>query len=376
MSFIKTAKQIALDLPSWRTKRRIVVFESDDWGSIRMSSSQARDALKSLGHTIEANPYQLYDGLETNEDIDKLQEVLKGVTNKSGLGAVFTLNYCAANPDFGKIREANFQRYFREPFYQTYQTYSNSQDVIEKVKNGIDEEVFEVQFHGAEHLNINRWMQALQKGDKQTREAFYEEIFSPAIAPYTGYTMEYMDALDYDDCSEIAQQIQSLKEGLNIFREVWEKSPQSFIAPCYRWSKPIEDFLSANAINFIQGQRVQLHPKNKTGFVQRKIYHYTGQKNKLGQIYTVRNVIFEPSIHGQEDALAMAKKQIQQAFKWKIPAIVSSHRINYTSRLDVANRERGLNGLAALLDWVTEEFPSVEFLGSAALGKRIVKAKS
>ncbi|WP_020538030.1 hypothetical protein [Lewinella cohaerens] len=375
MKLFRELKRWVLDLPSWRTHNPILTIESDDWGSIRMSSSQARDALKSLGHTIEANPYQLYDGLETNEDIDRLQEVLREVSGISGLGAVFTLNYCAANPDFEKIEEANFKRYFREPFHQTYQTYSKSQDVIEKVKNGVHGEVFEVQFHGAEHLNVNRWMRALQKGDKQTREAFYEGIFSPAIASSTGYTMEYMDALDYDNRSEITQQIQSLNEGLNIFREVWGESPQSFIAPCYRWGKPIEDFLAANSIYFIQGQRAQLHPKNEPGFSQRKIYRYTGQKNKLGQIYSVRNVIFEPSLYGQKQALIMAKQQIRYAFKWKLPAIVSSHRINYTSRLDQTNRESSLAALKELLHWVKNEYTDVAFLGSSALSERIKKTK-
>ena len=28
------------NLPGWRTKRHIIVIESDDWGSIRMSSKE------------------------------------------------------------------------------------------------------------------------------------------------------------------------------------------------------------------------------------------------------------------------------------------------------------------------------------------------
>jgi hypothetical protein len=32
----KSIKQNIINLPGWRTNRKIIVFESDDWGSIRM----------------------------------------------------------------------------------------------------------------------------------------------------------------------------------------------------------------------------------------------------------------------------------------------------------------------------------------------------
>ena len=38
MSFKQTITHNLLNIPGWNTKRRIVVFESDDWGAIRMPS--------------------------------------------------------------------------------------------------------------------------------------------------------------------------------------------------------------------------------------------------------------------------------------------------------------------------------------------------
>jgi hypothetical protein len=366
-------KRWVMDLPAWRADNPILTIESDDWGSIRTNSKQAGKYLEKMKQLVDVNPYQLYDGLETESDIELLLEVLKAVRVKNGEGAVMTLNYCTANPDFDKIEAEGYKSYCREPFTQTYKSYGKSEGVVDLVKEGFARALFDVQFHGTEHLNVNRWMRALQQGDRQTMEAFSGRVFSPAIAKSTGYAMEYMDALDYDDASESKEHIQQLEEGLKIFRDVWGNSPKSFIAPCYRWSEPIEEFLAANGICFIQGQRAQLHPTNGMGFAQRKIFRYTGQRNRLGQIYTVRNVTFEPSIHGTSTSLAMAKQQIQQAFELKIPAIVSSHRINYTSRLDASNRNNSVKSLQVLLEWVAAKFPSVEFLGSAALGERIMK---
>ena len=135
----------------------------------------------------------------------------------------------------------------------------------------------------------------------------------------------------------------------------------------------LEPKLKDLGIRYIQGQRAQLHPKDEPGYRQRKIYHYTGQRNKHGQIYTVRNVMFEPSLHGVSKSLDMAKRQIEYAFRWRIPAIVSSHRINYTSRIEVENRERGIQALDDFLSWVTKTYPEVEFHNSESLGEILEK---
>ena len=38
MTLKQTITHNLLNIPGWRTKRHIVVIESDDWGSIRMPS--------------------------------------------------------------------------------------------------------------------------------------------------------------------------------------------------------------------------------------------------------------------------------------------------------------------------------------------------
>ena len=53
----------ASNVPGWRTKRKIVVIESDDWGSIRMSSLEAFNNLLKAGMRENLNHYNLYDSL-------------------------------------------------------------------------------------------------------------------------------------------------------------------------------------------------------------------------------------------------------------------------------------------------------------------------
>lgn len=87
-----------------KTDRHIVVFESDDWGSIRMPSSQARDRLLGKGVKLKApNTYDRVDTLASDDDLSALMEVLDSVRDKNGNPALMTLNCVVANPDFQKI---------------------------------------------------------------------------------------------------------------------------------------------------------------------------------------------------------------------------------------------------------------------------------
>lgn len=49
MTFTQTLKHNLLDFPGWHTKRHIVVFESDDRGSIKIPSFEVFRFLKEQG---------------------------------------------------------------------------------------------------------------------------------------------------------------------------------------------------------------------------------------------------------------------------------------------------------------------------------------
>ncbi|HAH58802.1 MAG TPA: hypothetical protein DCL86_11695 [Bacteroidales bacterium] len=97
-----------LNIPGWRTKRKIVVIESDDWGSIRMDSPEAYRHFLSLGYPVDQCPYNRYDMLESNTDLEMLFEVLDSVRDIHGRPAMLTANSLVANPDFEKIEADNF----------------------------------------------------------------------------------------------------------------------------------------------------------------------------------------------------------------------------------------------------------------------------
>ena len=370
---LSTIKSYLSNIPGWRTNRKIVVFESDDWGSVRMSSKKAFENLVNKGYDLANCPYNRFDSLETNEDVELLADALHQVKDYKWHPAKITLNNCVANPNFDQIRSDRFEQYTYEPFTATYEKYSYSERVLELYKQGVKEGVLQMQFHGREHLNVSRWMKALQNGDKPVKDAFDEGVFSPKIAKRTGYAMEYMDALDYDSEVEANEKKEIISDGLKLFREVWGFNSKSFIAPTYRWDKSIEEVLKQEGVEYIQGQTAQLHPKIEVGYTQRKIYHYTGQKNRQQQVYLVRNVQFEPSTDSSKDWVDAAMHQIKLAFRMSKPAIICSHRLNYVGRLDQSNRDSNLTSLIALLQRIKKKFPQVEFMGSDQLGDIINK---
>lgn len=361
-----------LNIPGWRTKRKIVVIESDDWGSIRMASREAYNSLLSQGYPVDQCFYNKYDALESNDDLEHLYEVLSSVKDKNGNPAVFTANSLVANPDFERIKAGQFQEYFFEPLTSTLERYPNHDRVIQLVKEGIDHKLFRPQFHGREHLNVPRWMRALQQGNKPALAAFEQNMFSVHADDLPSTKFEFMDALDCDSPEELNLLPGVLAEGMEMFKQLWGYDSKSFIANCYVWSSELEPFLKQGGVQYIQGVVYQTEPVPEEGYNYKRIYHYQGQPNSNGQRYLVRNAFFEPS-HAQPgfDAVDDCLKRVNAAFYWGKPAIISSHRLSYIGFIDPDNRDKNLKLLQQLLKRIIAQWPDVEFMTSDQLGDLI-----
>jgi len=177
-NFIHLIKTHLKNIPGWKTSRKIVVLESDDWGMIRMASKEAFLKLKNKGFPVENSVYNTFDALESNTDLENLAEILLSVKDSHGHPAKFTVNNIVGNPDFKKIKESQFENYFYESFVETLRRHTNSDRVLDLYKQGINEGVFQPQFHGREHVQINNWFTKLKKGDVLFSEAFSEGMFT------------------------------------------------------------------------------------------------------------------------------------------------------------------------------------------------------
>jgi hypothetical protein len=368
---MKNFKKYLSNIPGWRINRKIIVFESDDWGSIRMPSSESFEKLKSAGLNLrsrDAERYNLNDTLATAEDLEKLFEVITTVKDKNGHPAVFTPVTIVANPDFQKIKESDFNEYFYEPFTETLKRYPGCEKSFELWLEGINKQIFIPQLHGREHLNVTTWMNALRMKDNQAHLAFNEGVWG--YVPETYPLVDYQAAFLPYSPHEIEYHKEIISDGIKLFKKIFGYQAEYFVPPNGYFNNSLNHTLAKNGIKYRSASKMQVEPLGNGKF--RRVFHWLGQKDKDGIRYITRNCSFEPSQPGK-DWIDSCLHDIKNAFHFHKPAIISTHRVNYIGSLNKGNRDNGLLQLKKLLFKITREWPDIEFMTTPHLGMLIVR---
>jgi hypothetical protein len=354
------------NLPGWRTKRKIVVIESDDWGSIRMPSYEVYEKCLLAGYPVDKNAYERYDSLASEEDLTFLFDLLKSIKDYNGNHPLITANCVVANPDFKKIREENFEKYHYELITETFKRYPNHSKNFDLWKKGIEEKVFFPQYHAREHLNVSKFMNSLQKGDKDVLWGFENEMPGSIKKLNRRNGNYFVESTHYNSEDDKKNKLKIYLEGLEIFEKLFGYNSQSVIPTNYIWSSSYNEALAEKGVKFIQGIRKMKEPVpgKKPTYSNRRL----GKLNRNGQIDLVRNVTFEPSISCLLDPLSNCLKEINIAFNMNKPAIISSHRLNFVGFIDKKNRDKNLQMLKQLFEHMIKLWPDVEFLNTVELG--------
>ena len=359
------------NLPGWHTKRKIVVFESDDWGSIRMPSRETYGYLMREGYRPDRDPYLKYDGLAGEADLLSLFETLSKFKDKNNKPACLTANVVVANPDFKKIGKNDFEAYYFEPFTDTLKHQPGCSKAFALWKQGMEKGIFYPQFHGREHLNVDRWLLGLKEKNPLLHKAFDLDMISLG-AGSSALSYDYMEALDFFSCQEKTRKADSIEQGLDLFKDIFKTGSRSFIANCYIWHRNLHRSLKNRGVQYIQGIPFQYEPVLSDGkHHHKRIFHYTGQTNDCNQIYIVRNAHFEPSQTPNKNSVDECLKRVDIAFKMRKPAVIGSHRLNYIGRIDPSNREKNLKLFRELLEKMTRRWPDIEFMTTEQLGDLI-----
>ncbi len=351
----------------WRTDRRIIVIESDDWGSVRMPSIKAFDRLNAAGLDLisrDAERYSRYDTLASESDLANLYEVLSGFRDIHGGACVLTPMSIVANPDFEKIKKDEFNTYHYELFTDTLKKYKGCENAFELWQQGIRERVFVPQLHGREHLNVHAWLEALQRGDRHTLLAFDEGVWSFIPAPDSLNPSGYLAAFELFDPGELEYHRTVIREATEIFERLFQYKAEVFVPPNSKYNNNLNPTLLEHGIKFKDAARKQLESLGEGR--ERTVYNLR-QKSRSGVWYLFRNAFFEPNKPGN-DWVSSCMKDIDSAFRWKKPAIISSHRTNFIGGLDVGNRDRSLAQLKELIHSAQKRWADLEFMTSAELG--------
>ncbi len=376
MNLLSEIKRNYINIRGWRTPRKIVVIESDDWGSIRMPSTEIYTKLSKEKLNVENDPYLKYDCIENSNDLNALFETLCSVKDVDGRFAIITANTVVANPDFDKIRQSGFSKYYWEAFTETFKKYDKDSSTLSSIKHGIENKIYHPQFHGREHLNVDRWMLGLGNDKDFLKKAFDLDMISISSVP-CDLKYGYMEGLDYFNQNELNNKEAILREGMNLFEKIFGYTSASFVANCYIWGKASEKVLSNLGVKYLQGIYNQFKPvlSKDSQHSLRATSHYMGELNQFGQRYLLRNAFFEPSLKNNQDVIDDCMKRIGIAFRWNKPAIICSHRLNFIGSIDINNRDRNLKMFGTLLRSIMRKWPTVEFMTSDQLGNLIEQSK-
>jgi hypothetical protein len=364
-NYLRILRKSYANFRGWSTTRKLLLFESDDWGSVRIKDKKSFDILQQKGIDLSVSRYTKFDKLEEAKDLEALFSVLTKFKDKNGNHPIFSPNYLVANPDFEKIKKDDFHEYHYINLRQSYDRYSGGNDKMFKfIEDGIANRIFVPQFHGREHLHPLRLLKCLS-ASKIERQTFDLECipgltFSKSYSEY----IPYMSAFDYYNEDEKQYSHYAVEDGLNLFEKTFGFKSKTFIPSQSVMGDDLFSTLTKNGVQLSKaGARIlpSMYYKN-----QKMAHDFWGFNEKYGIYFSRANCNFEPN-KDSRDWVSSCLADIELAFKFNKPAVISTHRVNYIGSMNEANRTESLKLLEILIKRILHIFKDIEFVGSPML---------
>ena len=361
-----------INYKGWSTKRKIVVFESDDWGAIRLPDiTKIEEYRKRYPQTN--NPYLKYDSLASEDDLNVLFSLISDCKDNFGNHPKLTFNTVVANPDFKKIKESGFKQYYYEPFTETLKRFSNHSQSFNLWKNAIDEKLMYPQFHGREHVNVPLWLEELRNGNQELLDAF--DLGTWSVPENKSSIINLQASLDWIDERPKEYQEGYINEGLSLFEKIFGFKSITMIPNNFILGEQLHEVLKNNGIKVIQGMKYQKLPFGEDNNQKRRIVgRFIGSENEQHIKYFVRNGQYEPTqMSANYDSVDGCLKEISNAFFWNKPAIINTHRLNYVGVYDQKTKDENIKNFRVLVKSIIKKWPNVEFMDSAELANLMLE---
>jgi hypothetical protein len=351
----------------WKNKQKYLVIESDDWGAIRMPSKKVYNRL--IEHHIPVDKLHIdkLDSLESEEDLKALFGVLEKFKDKDGNSAVLTAFHVVANPNFEKIEASHRKEYHYETILETYARHEHTKNVPGLIKEGMTKGIYIPQFHGREHIHVKRYMEAINSDSVKEQIAFENKaiVSSMSTVCKKTYDLDYFKGFNYDNINELKDIEAIHRDGLQIFKGIFGMPSVTFMAQGSVWGDHILPMLNEEGVKLISGQQSVPAQSGKFKTVDKK----WGSKNDFGQVHWRRNCQFEPARNQDFNWVNKCLAEIEIAFRWDKPAVISAHRENFIGSIFEDNRDQSLDKLEQLIEEVLKKWPDVKFISSAQLAE-------
>ena len=351
------------NLRGWRTPRKLVAFAVDDYANVRVASGEARQRLIDAGLEM-ASQMDRYDALETRHDLEALFKVLSSAQDAEGRPAKFTAYAVSANPDFARIR-TDGTHYHREPVPDTFARLSSEQPGAYEGawalwQEGMERGLLRPQFHGREHLNVELFERKLRAGARDLHITLEHDCLAGIAGDPAMPGVGFSHAFGLHDSASLPRHREVLAAGLDDFEQVWGFRSSTFTPPAQKLHPALYETAEAGGVVSIDKPLRCARPMGDG--TQRREVNRIGRQRGQNHLTVVRNVVFEPGKDMGVDPVERGMQQIAAAFRWRKPAIISSHRVNFCGHIHEANRQQGLAALRELLWRITARWPDVEFV--------------
>ena len=155
-----------------------------------------------------------------------MYNVLSKYKGSDGKSPVFTAVSLVANPDFVKIKDSGFEKYYYKTIEQTLNEI-NYGEVWTLWRKGIENRLFVPEFHGREHLNVTSWLRALKNGDELALLCFEHGIWG--YNNRNKYNLFYQSAFDLEFFEDLQSQKEIIEDGLKLFERLHGYKARFFV---------------------------------------------------------------------------------------------------------------------------------------------------
>ncbi len=327
--------------------RPLVLLQSDDWGRAGLRDHKGLEQLRNSGVNLGDRPYDFYT-LETEEDLFALREVLARHGDSMGRHPCLEMNFIVANLDLAKYPFDGQNLPFL-PLADGLPPGWNRPNLVKGYLGGIAEGVFHPALHGTSHfcqMSVERAMVGNGERAKVLR-TFWKAgaTYIHWRMPWIGY--EYWDPEQPEDERFLSRELQTdfIGQSVGAFARLFSALPSSACAPGYRANGDTHRAWSEHGIRVAQNGPGSLTPP----FFDR---------HKM--LNLARTVEFEPALD-PSFSLATCMRQAEACFVRGIPAIVSTHSINFHSTVQDF-RSRSLKLLEEFFAALELKYPNLLYL--------------
>jgi hypothetical protein len=332
--------------------RPLLLIQSDDWGRLGVRDREGFEVIRAAGVHLGDQPYDLYS-LETAEDLAALSSVLRRHHDSAGRSPSVVMNFLVANLDFPKIAQSGFRNIQLKWLAEGLPGNWKRPGLLEAYGQGVAEGLFYPALHGISHFcrrAVERELAA--NGERAELLQALWKAETPYIfwrMPWIGYEYWDPERPPKERALPAEQQADLIRQGVHGFSLLFGKSAASACAPGYRADHNTHSTWAQAEVKVAQ---------NGPGGLTAPYFDDEGLLN------ICRNIDFEPAFDAKGFSVEQCLHAAAECFARGIPAVVSSHSINFHSSLQDF-RTPTLQFLDQFLSGLEAKYPSILYVNDA-----------